>query len=190
MFSALLTALHPFGPIPPADHAALLAAWQVRPVAEGDVLSAAGAVCQELFFIEQGVLCLLEQPPRGKAVAHAFRREGQFCTLLTSFEQQVPTPLSLRAACPAQVLVINKARLGVLEQQLPYLPAVLTRLLRHTLLEKLQTQRAYLGQDAATRYQTFLTRQPEIARRVPQHLIAAYLGITPQSLSRLRQASC
>jgi len=62
------------------------------------------------------------------------------------------------------------------------------QLSQQQLLEKLQVHRAYLGLDAATRYQTFLARQPEIAGRVPQRLIASYLGITPQSLSRLRRA--
>jgi CRP-like cAMP-binding protein len=36
------------------------------------------------------------------------------------------------------------------------------------------------------RYQTLLREQPEIVRRVPQHYVASYLGITPVSLSRIR----
>jgi CRP-like cAMP-binding protein len=189
MRSSLLTALHPFGPLPTADHARFLDAWQARFVAEGEVLCAPGTVCQQLFFIEQGVLCLRERPPRGKAVVHSFRSEGHFCTLLTSFEQQTPTPVGIYAACPTQVLVIDKAQWTTLEHALPSLAPIFTRLLRHTLFEKLSLQRSYLGQDAATRYETFLATQPTIARRVPQHLIAAYLGITPQSLSRLSQGS-
>ena len=36
------------------------------------------------------------------------------------------------------------------------------------------------------RYRTFVNARPEVARRVPQYLIASYLGITPESLSRIR----
>ncbi len=186
MLTSLLTALQAVAPLPLADHAPLLAAWDCRTVAEGELLSQAGTVCQELFFIQQGVLRLLGPP--GKAVTHSFRQAGQFCTVLTSFEQQVPTSLCIQAACPAQVLAIHQTHLAALGHRLPYLPGVLAQVSRQALLEKLDTQRAYAGQDAAGRYRTFLQRQPDIARCVPQHMIASYLGITPQSLSRLRKA--
>lgn len=189
MPASLLAALVPFGPVPAADHALLLRAWDCRPVAEGEFLSEAG-ICQELFFIEQGVLRLVAQPGRGKEVTHSFRQAGQLCTVLASFETQVPTPLRIQAACPAQVLAIDKARLDALGRQLPYLPNLLARYVGHALREKLHAQRAYLGQDAASRYATFLRHQPVLARHVPQRMIASYLGITPQSLSRLRKAVC
>lgn len=187
MPASLLAALQPFAAIPAADQALLLRAWQCRSVAEGEFLSEAGGVCQELFFIQQGVLRLVAQPGPGREVTHSFRHEGQLCTVLTSFEKQVPTPLRIQAACPAQLLVISKTRLEALSQQLPYLAGLLADYAGHTLREKLHAQRAYLGQDAAGRYDTFLRLQPEVARRVPQRMVAAYLGITPQSLSRLRR---
>lgn len=186
----LIAALEPFGLVSAADQAQLLAAWEGRAVAEGEPLSDAGAVCQELFFVQEGVLRLVARPLRHKEVTHSFQREGQFCTVLASFDQQVPTPLSIQAACPTQVLAISQPRLAGLCLELPYLPGVLAQVIQQTLLEKLHTQRAYLGQDAATRYHTFLQRQPEVARRVPQRMVASYLGITPQSLSRLRKAGC
>lgn len=188
MSVSLLAYLQDFGAIPPTDHVTLLAAWHRRTAAEGEWLTSPHAVCEELFFIEQGVLRLVDQSGPGQEVTHSFRCEGQLCTLLTSFEQQVPTHLRIQAACPVQVLVISHARLAALNQQLPYLPQILLRLIRHELTEKLAMQRAYLGQDATARYRTLLARQPEVAQRVPQRMIASYLGITPQSLSRLRRA--
>lgn len=188
MSVSLLACLQEFGAIPPADQAMLLAAWHRHTVAEGEWLTAPRAVCEELFFVEQGVLRLVDPSGPGQEVTHSFRCEGQLCTLLTSFEQQVPSHLRIQAACPVQVLTITHARLAALNDQLPYLPEILLRLIRHELTEKLTMQRAYLGQDATARYHTLLARQPEVARRVPQHMIASYLGITPQSLSRLRRA--
>ena len=188
MSASLLTCLQPYGSIPPADLAALLAAWHRREVAEGEYLTAPNAICEELFFVEEGVLRLVDQSGPRLEVTHSFRSEGQLCTLLTSFERQVPSHLRIQAACPTVVLAISHARLAALNQQLPWLPELLQHLMRHELLEKLLLQRAYLGQDALGRYHTLLTRQPEVARRVPQRMIASYLGITPQSLSRLRRA--
>jgi CRP-like cAMP-binding protein len=188
MSASLLACLQLYGSIPPADHAPLLAAWHRREVAEGEYLTAPNAVCEELFLVEEGVLRLVDQSGPGPEVTHSFRSEGQLCTLLASFEGRVPSPLRIQAACPAVVLAISHARLAALNQQLPWLPELLRHLIRHELMEKLTLQRAYLGQDATARYHTLLARQPEVARRVPQRIIASYLGITPQSLSRLRRA--
>ena len=173
--------------MPAADHDLLLQAWQPRAVAARELLLVAGAVCQEWYFVEQGVLRLVSEPLRGPAVTHFFVPEHQFCTVLASFESQLPADKSIEAVTPARVLVISKARLAVLEQQLPYLATLLARLIQQGLLAKLHLRQAYLGQDAAARYQTLLRHQPEVAYRVPQHMLASYLQVTPQSLSRLRK---
>ncbi|MNY40990.1 hypothetical protein D3C86_1757710 [compost metagenome] len=56
-----------------------------------------------------------------------------------------------------------------------------------SLMEKIYTRNAYLGVDATSRYLKFIEEQGDIALRVPQSIIASYLGITPQSLSRIRK---
>jgi len=54
-------------------------------------------------------------------------------------------------------------------------------------LDKIQVRNSYLGEDASLRYRNFLLRQPDIALRVSLADIASYLGITQQSLSRIRK---
>lgn len=188
MLTSFSAALQAGGPVPEADAEEFVAAWETRPVAEGEFLFRAGRICQELFFVQAGVVRIVARSPQGQEITHSFRRDGHLCTLLASFEQQVPTPLSIQAACAARGLAIGKARLDQLCQQLPAVADWFRQLTQQQVREKLQMHRAYLGLDAATRYQTFLAGQPEIAGRVPQRLIASYLGITPQSLSRLRRA--
>lgn len=188
MLLSLSAALQAVGPVPMADAQEFVAAWESRPVAEGEFLFRGGRICEEVFFVQEGVLRIVARSPQGKEITHSFRQAGHLCTLLASFEQQVPTPLRIQAACAARVLAIGKARLDQLCQQLPAVADRFRQLCQQQLLEKLQVHRAYLGLDAATRYQTFLACQPGIAGRVPQRLIASYLGITPQSLSRLRRA--
>jgi CRP-like cAMP-binding protein len=187
MPASLIDCLQAAGPIPEADRAAILAAWQPRRVSEGETLFAAGHICQERFFIEEGVLRIMVQQPSGKEVTHFFLKEGQLCTILHSFENQVPAAESIQAACAAQVRAVTRARLDELYQQLPYLRAYVSQITQQALLEKIQTRNAYLGHDSTTRYQQFLQHQPDIALRVPLADVASYLGITPQSLSRIRK---
>ena len=190
MSATLLAALQPFGAdaLPAPALAQFAAAWESRTAAEGEFLFAGGPAGPELFFIEQGVLRIVARPAGGREITHSFRHEGHFCTLLAGFEEQQPTALRIQAACPARVLAIGRAGLEAAYQQLPPLRALFGQLTRRQLAEKLALQRAYLGQDAATRYATFWARQPAVAGRVPQRMVASYLGITPQSLSRLRRA--
>lgn len=181
------TALQQVGPVPAHDYDQILSAWQARTVAEGEFLVQAGSSCSELYFIQEGVCRILAQPLQGKEVTFGFMQEGQFCTILASFLQQLPNPNCIQAACPAKVLVISRAGFDNLCGRFPYLSGLFTQLIQRTLLKKIQIRQTYLGQDAATNYELFLTQQPGVARRVPQHMIASYLGITPQSLSRLRK---
>lgn len=187
MSASLLTALQHVGPVPAADHDRILSVWQPRTVADGEFLVRAGSPCAELFFVREGVLRILGQPLRGKEVTFGFMQEAQFCTILASFLQQLPNPNSIQAACPTEVLAISRTGFDSLCRQFPYLSSLFMQLIQQTLLEKIQTRQLYLGQDAATNYDLFLTQQPDVARRVPQHMIASYLGVTPQSLSRLRK---
>jgi len=71
--------------------------------------------------------------------------------------------------------------------QLSYLKPLITQITHQALLDKIAIRTAYLGQDSTTRYKMFMTSQPEIALRIPLSEIASYLGITPQSLSRIRK---
>ncbi len=189
MSASLLAALQPFGSLSAADQHRFVAAWQERSATEGELLFRAGPPCPELFFIEQGVLRLVTRSRLGKEITQSFRWEGHFCTILPSFEAQVPTALSIQAACAVRVLAINRAQLEALYHQVSPLRVLFGQLTQHQVVEKLELHRAYLGLDAAARYETFLARQPEVARRVSQQMVASYLGITPQSLSRLRHCS-
>jgi CRP-like cAMP-binding protein len=189
MPALLLPYLELAGFIPEADRAVIATAWQVRCLKEGETLLAAGAVCHELYFVQEGILRIQVQQASGKEVTHFFMSEDRFCTILHSFTHQVPAAESIQAACAAQVLAISKTQLEALYYQLPYLRDLIKERIQQGLLDKIRLRNAYLGQDSAARYQQFLRFQPDVARRVALSDVASYLGITQQSLSRIRRTS-
>lgn len=173
--------------IPAGDQEMILNAFKMRSYREGDVLFKGGKICQEMFFVLDGVLRIMVTNEKGNDVTHYFLKENQFCTILNSFTNHVPAQESICAACHVLVLSITKADLFTLYTRVPYLKAMIDTITNQTLLEKIQIRNGYLGQDSATRYQQFLSRQADIATRVPLSDVASYLGITPQSLSRIRK---
>jgi CRP-like cAMP-binding protein len=162
-------------------------AFEPRTYREGETLFQSNHICRQLFFICKGVLRILVLNDKGQEVTHYFISEDHFCTILNSFTNQLVAQETIQAACDAEVLVIDRDRLIKLNSAYPPLRTTMDRLMQQTLLEKINIRNAYLGHDSTSRYHLFLERQPDIARRVQLGDIASYLGITPQSLSRIRR---
>lgn len=169
------------------DRAGILDAFEYRTYKEGETLFQSDHICRQMFFVCNGVLRILVQNESGTEVTHYFIAENRFCTILNSFLNQVVARETIQAACDTNVMYIDRALLMDLYIQYPALKAAIEQSIQKTLLEKINTRNAYLGYDSSERYRLFLERQPEIARRVQLGDIASYLGITPQSLSRIRR---
>lgn len=106
---------------------------------------------------------------------------------MESFNEQTPAKGAIRAACDAEVIEIPRTALLNIYKQLPYVKQMMDEIFQKSLLDKIAIRNSYLGEDATARYNNFLIRQPEIALRVSLSDIASYLGITQQSLSRIRK---
>jgi len=176
-------------PLPDEEGALILSAFEPRTFKEGETLFKGGKVCREMFFILSGVLRIVMVNDKGVDVTHFFLAENRLCTILNSFNNEVPAEESIQAACDTEVLAISRERLFELYKRLPYLQDLITRITQQSLLDKIGIRNAYLGEDSAARYRLFLSTQPDIARRVSLKDVASYLGITPQSLSRIRKGS-
>ncbi len=183
----LITQLSAVNAISEIDRQIISDAFEVRCYKEGNILSKGDAICRELFFVLDGVLRIVKINEKGNELTHFFVKEGQFCTILHSFDNEVIAEEGIQAACDVKVLAISKANLTKLYECLPYLKAIIDQITQHRLLEKIRIRNSYLGEESASRYQLFLQQQPDIAQRVALKDIASYLGITPQSLSRLRK---
>jgi CRP-like cAMP-binding protein len=105
---------------------------------------------------------------------------------LKSFGEATVAEAGIQAACDVEVLTISKQKLNELYVSAPYMKDEMDRMFQRQLLEKIETRNAFLGVDAETQYKLFVERYPDIALRVSLKDIASYLGITPQSLSRIR----
>jgi len=187
MTNALIAFLQPFRPITDEDKGIIAAYFTPRVFKEGDYLFKGRKICNELFFVITGILRIVVINEKGIEVTHFFIKENIFCTILNSFDNQLPADESIRAASDTEVLAITRTGLLALYKELPYMKELIDRITQQRLLDKIRIRNAYLGQDSASRYKLFMEQEPDIARQVPLKDIASYLGITPQSLSRIRR---
>ncbi len=183
----LINYLEAFGKINPDDKKLIHSSFYFKSFKEGEDLCKTGEICREMNFICTGILKIFIPNEDGDDVIHFFLKENQFCSILNSFTNQIPANGTIRAACDAEVIALPHNVLMNVYQKIPYLKTRIDEIIQQSLLDKIDIRNSYLGLDATTRYKNFLVRQSDIALRVSLGDIASYLGITPQSLSRIRR---
>jgi CRP-like cAMP-binding protein len=187
MTSALISYLRLFRSVTDQEGAAIASYFEPKSFKEGDFLFEGNKACNEMFFVNSGVLRIVAVNDKGIELTHYFYKESQFCTILPSFIDGSSVEAGIRAACDAEVSAITRSRLQQLYAELPYMKEAIDEINRQRLLEKVYMRNRYIGEDAETQYKLFVMQQPDIALRVPLKDIASFLGITPQSLSRIRR---
>jgi CRP-like cAMP-binding protein len=187
MQNELIVFLNSLHNIPDADADLIASAVERRTYYESDYLFKAKKICREMFFVCKGVLRIMVINEQAQEVTHFFLKENQFCSILNSFNNRVVAYESIQAACDAEILVLSRKNLDQLYTQIPYLKELLTQITHQGLLDKIALRNSYLGHDSTARYKLFLSQQSLVASQVQLGDIASYLGITPQSLSRIRK---
>jgi CRP-like cAMP-binding protein len=187
MYDPLFTYLQLIRSFSPEEREIISSHLSFRTVPEGETLLREGHIARELFFICKGILKIVTTNTKDNYVTQFFLKENQFCTILNSFNNSEPAAESIVTAVDTELIVFSKDRLRELYKQLPYFEELIDKVTKQTLLEKIRMRNGYMGEEAAVRYEKFITRQPDIALRVSLTDIASYLGITPQSLSRIRR---
>jgi CRP-like cAMP-binding protein len=150
-----------------------------------EMLLEKGRVCNNIYFIEKGLIrCfyLLNE----KEVSSWFMKEGDVMISVESFFKQVPSYESIQALEDCKVYYINYNQLTY-----AYMKFVEFNFVGRVLTEKYYTlceQRLYSLRmhKAAERYNDLLKNNPEIIQRVPSKHIASYLGISLETLSRVK----
>ncbi|MEM1357834.1 MAG: Crp/Fnr family transcriptional regulator [Bacteroidota bacterium] len=167
--------------------AALSAALRYEEFAASADLVAMDTHSGTLFFLlEGGVRAYYLKD--GREVTDWFAFEGQFVCAISSFYYGVPSPHALQAMGPTRVLRTERADIDRLCQEyhdierLGHMSTTETMLLLQERVVSLQFA------SARDRYESLLRQYPDIALRAPVHAIASFLGITQETLSRIRSA--
>lgn len=149
------------------------------------ILLEEGAIADRLYSIRKGCLRLFFCD-EGRDITFQFFFEGDFVASFESLYHQTPSLFSLESIEATEALAIRKADFFALVEQHPSA----RRIYEERLIDRLHAyQQLFLSRIRHTprqRYEELLREHPDIVRRIPQHYIASYLGITPVSLSRIR----
>jgi CRP-like cAMP-binding protein len=156
-------------------------------VKKGNFLLRQGDVCKHSFFVEEGLLKYYSIDEKGKQHILQFAPEGWFVVDRESAFFNQPSQYFIEALEDSIVTMIDVdmfASLSLHNQSF----ALFNNKLLHNHIRHLQNRiNLLLSATAEERYLDFIRIYPDLLLRVPQTLVASYLGITPESLSRVRK---
>jgi CRP-like cAMP-binding protein len=164
----------------------MLAQYHSLPLAKGEYWVKAGQICTQMCFVNDGLLRTWYEVD-GQDITHWISDEGYFDTSLKSFIYDAPSRWNLQALTDCELLVIDKTRHEYLMKTYPQWVVFENHALIQAYLGIEDRMFAHLYMTAEERYEKLLTERPTLMQRTPQQYIASFLGIKPETLSRLRK---
>ncbi|MGL5892441.1 MAG: Crp/Fnr family transcriptional regulator [Bacteroidia bacterium] len=165
--------------------AQFLSRFKLEELRKGDYLLRYGQVCKQIGFVEEGSVVYLAHNGRDEKVCD-FAFEGQWVTYVKSLMSGNPSELSIQAAEPLLIAVIDTDSINELMQVAPQTIALQHKLMQDGMVEMAQRSVDLVNLTAEERYQKLLKSHPQLFQRFPLGHIASYLGITQRHLNRLR----
>lgn len=146
-----------------------------------------GAVCRYITFVVKGCLRWYSIDTKGEEHVMQFAIEDWWISDLQSYLSGEPSMYNIDALDDSEVLLLDKNSRDSLLIALPKLERFFRLLLERSYVAAQQRLACSLSVSAEERYLAFLKAFPALPQRVPQNQIASYLGIAPESLSRIRK---
>ena len=146
-----------------------------------------GDICKYIAFVEKGMLRSYQVDDKGNEHVIQFAPEGWWIADNYSFLTGSPSNYDIDVLEDAEVLLITQASMEEMLQTIPAMERYMRILMQNSLISMQSRIACTLSSSAEERYQGVLKALPNIAQRVPQHMLASFLGITPETLSRVRK---
>lgn len=165
----------------------VLGAFRQHALAENDRLLVAGDVCTRLSFVSMGILVSQGYSSSERELSCDLFAESDFATDYVSFLSGKPSTVEIVALQPCQLETLDLAELNRLYGSVPGVERLGRKIAERQFVLTAQRAGALLTDEPAERYRTLADRRPDLLQRVPQYLLARWLGVTPESLSRIRR---
>jgi CRP-like cAMP-binding protein len=154
---------------------------------KGDILLREGEYCKKVFYVEKGCLRFFYYDKEGKDITHWFILEGEFITEVDSVFQEKPSEFYIETLEDCTLNTFIFAGFSFLVKEHEQMTFFGFMLMIKSIVELGEKVKDLQFRDAKTRYKNLTEKHSDILLRVPLGHIASYLGITQQSLSRIRK---
>lgn len=184
---SLIELFRQLAPMTEADEEKVRARFAAMHVPARTYLMQAGEVAQQCFFVVKGCVRISILNREGEDISCYFATEGMFICDYESFLTGVPSRYGLQAIEASELLAVDRLGMEELYQTTGSGERIGRRLAEWFFIDLMQRLTSFYTQTPEERYLAFMAASPQLLNRIPQHYIAAHIGVRPQSLSRIKR---
>ena len=183
--SSLILFIRSVYPVSQAAEEYLNAVCRPMQVRKGELLCSAGEACPSLYLVLKGILRGFVNSQK-REITTWITGEDQLVTCINSFLQQSPSLENMQALSDCDLIALDHDDLEYMYANFPEMNIVARKILQQYYADA--EERAYISRltEATDKYLHFVQTNGDMARRVPLKYIASYLGMTMETLSRIR----
>lgn len=153
---------------------------------KGDFILKEGQVCHYTYFVNKG-FAMYYQLHDGNIVPCDFASENDWVCYIKSFSTGTPSDMIITALEPMETYALSKTALQNISKTHPQIFLISNFLTEHYFVQNTQHASNLAKLNAKERYLAFQKNHSDWLQRIPQYYVASYLGIKPQSLSRIKK---
>lgn len=157
-----------------------------RELGKDEYFSEAGKIPRQVGFVVEGVVRGCYYNNKGEEITRCFISENNLVVDYVNFEANTASAEYLQASTDCKLIVFSKQDWEELSHTIVDWDNIKNKMVQKCLYQK-SRKSPVISQDATTRYLDFLENYPTLTNRVALSHIASYLGVTQQSLSRIRK---
>jgi len=150
------------------------------------ILVAQDAIARNCYFVIKGCLRLFFLDENGVENTSEFFAEEDSLTIIESYRNNQPSPYSVECLEDCMLLESDLSQEENMKSTNSALGTIIQRALENSLNKNQNAQSRFRAMSPELRYLDFLKVRPGLAARIPQHQLASYLGMKPESLSRIK----
>lgn len=173
-------------PLTREDWGFTLQSFKEEQYKKGDFFIKEGGYCNKVSFLSKG-LFKLYYLTEGQEKIMLFFAEGQFLTDYFAYLTQTPSVRPIEALEDSTVYTITRDKLSKLIEASQSWSTIARIMAERAYILAVQRANRLLHDDFDTRFITLMTEYPSLLQRVPQYMIASYLDMTPETLSRVKK---
>jgi len=171
----------------PAEEALIMSAFGVKKIRRKQFFVHEGDVSKYCAFVLSGCMRTYFVDANGFEHILQFAIEDWWAADMMSFTTQQPGKLNIDALEPSELFILSREKQLALFDECPKFERYFRIITENGLISQQSRIIENLSLPAIDRYQNFVNRYPQLVQRLPKTLIASYIGITPEFLSKLRK---
>ncbi|WP_073334595.1 Crp/Fnr family transcriptional regulator [Chryseobacterium carnipullorum] len=187
MFDLLLSHIQNKVDLPEKQKHQIVSFFTHKKLRKKQYLLQEGDICKCLSFVSKGLLKSYVLDEKGSERINMFAFEGWWISDFNSFINQEKAVLNINAVEETEVLMITLEDYERMMLEIPVMDRYFRILYQNSLVTKDHRLMVSNSFTAEEKYKQLAQRNPEIIKRVPHNLIASYLGLAPETVSRIRK---